>query len=686
MSSLLSIQNLEVKNRSIIATVIILLCFTGFFTERRLKYEIETTIQNSLEQSLRSNAEAITLLLGSYKEDVNSIAQIPNLKAYSQYLLNAQESEKEAVRNNLDEIMKVFFTPNGFKNYYLISKEGKIISSMDRALIGHVVDNAGDIESKLDSEGTFVGLPKHFVDLKTGEESIVMYIGASLKDRNNQTYAYIAVKILPEDNFSRVMWASAQIGESSETYAINPEGWMISSSRFDEQLKAEGIISQDSKSAVLKVRLVDKEDNPLRFYEDVLNNSQSHYPNVTIDTKGYHDYRAFDVIGCWTYLPQFGFAMTSEIDHEEAFRPLTIIRQIFGVLFGLAALMGAGIIYYAFRTLKLKKRIRSAALDAAHELGQFQIVSKIGEGAMGAVYRAKHKLMQRDTAVKVLKNEVCRESDFLQFEKEVKTTCRLSNPNTICIYDYGRTREGLFYYAMEYLEGSDIQEVIAKTGPISPSRVVDFLKQICSSLNEAHEMGLVHRDIKAQNIMICNRGGVFDLIKVLDFGLVLDSSDEPDQIKVSGTPRYMAPEATNSPNKIDPRADIYALGVLISVMLTGNYPFSCDDKVEAILKAHREDAPKKPSDLVKFSIPESLDELVLWCLEKDPHKRPQTVIEIVDRLNTFDIELWDQEKAMKWWRLNAEYFDSTEGVTLGPSRQFDQTIQFDRFDKTIQSG
>ena len=136
---------------------------------------------------------------------------------------------------------------------------------------------------------------------------------------------------------------------------------------------------------------------------------------------------------------------------------------------------------------------------------------------MGVVYRAEHQLMQRETAIKVLKNEAAREVDLVQFEKEVRITCRLTHPNTICIYDYGKTREGLFYYAMEYLEGSDLQEVITKTGPIAPERVIHFVKQICASLHEAHTMNLIHRDIKAQNIVVCNRGGIFDSIKAVSY-------------------------------------------------------------------------------------------------------------------------------------------------------------------------
>lgn len=687
-SSLMSIHNMEVRNRSIIIIVLLLLVLTGYFTERRLKFEIESSVRDSLEKTLRSNAEAMTLLLRGYKERVRGISKIPHIKQSTQQITElysqGKESQLKGETAKLEAILNGFFSHNGFQDYYLINQQGRMIASKYAALVGHQVNTAEAIQSIMDKDGNFVCLPKIATHPVTGGEFVLMYVGTSLKNKNGETYAYLAFSVNPSHGFSSIMEVTAQTGESSETYAINKDGWMISHSRFDQELRELNILEKDDQSSVLEVQLVDKEGKALTVFADAFSNPNTTYPKVQVNSEGYSDYRDYEVIGAWTYLKEYDFAITSEIDKEEAFRSLSIIRKIFAVIFGLASLLALGLIAYALYSIQLKKKVRSAALEAASELGQFKIIEKLGEGAMGVVYRAEHQLMQRETAIKVLKNEAAREVDLVQFEKEVRITCRLTHPNTICIYDYGKTREGLFYYAMEYLEGSDLQEVITKTGPISPERVVHFVKQICASLNEAHAMNLIHRDIKAQNIVVCNRGGIFDSIKVLDFGLVHDSNDESGH-KVSGTPRYMAPEASNSRNELNDSIDIYAIGILISVMLTGQYPFSCDDSVEDILRAHREDTPMKPTELVKFPIPEEFDAIVLWCLEKDPKNRPANVMELAQKLDSLDLDPWTQEKAKNWWNLNSEHFLASDGSGASSSSSFDKTIQFDRFDKTIQT-
>lgn len=687
-SSLLSIHNMEVRNRTIIIIVLLLLSLTGYFTERRLKYEIETSVRDSLEKTLRSNAEAMSLLLRGYKERINGISKIPQLQKTAHeiaqlYTSNSQNQLKQQT-DVFENILKGFFSHNGFQDYYLINTDGRMMASKSDMLIGHQVNTAEAIESIMDKEGNFICLPKKATHPITGKKFVLMYIGTSLKNTQGQTYAYLAFSVEPSHGFSSIMEVTAQTGESSETYAINQDGWMISHSRFDQELRELKILDKDDPSSVLAVQLVDKNGKALTVFEDAFSNPQSKYPRVQVNSAGYPDYRNFEVVGAWTYLDQYNFAITSEIDKDEAFRSLSIIRKIFAVIFGLASLLALGLIAYALYSIKLKKKVRSAALSAASELGQFKIIEKLGEGAMGVVYKAQHQLMQRETAIKVLKNEVCRDVDLVQFEKEVQITCRLTHPNTICIYDYGKTREGLFYYAMEYLEGSDLQEIITKTGAIAPERVVHFTKQICASLNEAHSMNLIHRDIKAQNVVVCNRGGIYDSIKVLDFGLVHDSNEDGGH-KVSGTPRYMAPEASSSRNEIHDSIDIYAIGILISVMLTGQYPFSCDDSVEDILRAHREDTPIKPSELVKFPIPEDFDSIVLWCLEKDPSKRPRNVMELANKLDSLEVKNWTQDQAQQWWTLNSEHFLPSSDPNASSSSSFDQTIQFDRFDKTIQT-
>lgn len=161
----------------------------------------------------------------------------------------------------------------------------------------------------------------------------------------------------------------------------------------------------------------------------------------------------------------------------------------------------------------------------ATELGQYTLEEKIGEGGMGVVYRARHALLRRPTALKVLPRELAGERSIQRFEREVQLTSALSHPNTIAIYDYGRSPDGVFYYVMEYLDGITLEELVTHDGPQPTGRVVHLLKQVCGALQEAHEVKLIHRDVKPANIVLCVRGGVADYIKVLDFGLVKQTAE-----------------------------------------------------------------------------------------------------------------------------------------------------------------
>ena len=205
-------------------------------------------------------------------------------------------------------------------------------------------------------------------------------------------------------------------------------------------------------------------------------------------------------------------------------------------------LVAAAIAFSSRRMYGLQKEVERAA-----RLGQYTLEDKIGEGGMGAVYRARHAFLRRPTAVKLIRSGLATPAMLARFEREVQLTSQLTHPNTIAIYDYGRTPEGIFYYAMEYLPGLPLDRVILDDGPQPEARVVHLVSQICASLAEAHRIGLVHRDVKPANVMLCERGGVYDVVKVLDFGLVKELGAEDDAAvtamgHIVGTPHYMSPE------------------------------------------------------------------------------------------------------------------------------------------------
>lgn len=296
----------------------------------------------------------------------------------------------------------------------------------------------------------------------------------------------------------------------------------------------------------------------------------------------------------------------------------------------------------------LQQRVR-----AVTELGQYTLEEKLGEGGMGAVYRARHALLRRPTAIKLLSAGRGEERQIQRFEREVQLTASLTHPNTISIYDFGRTPDGVFYYAMELIDGMTLEELVTFGGPQPARRVVHLLAQVCAALVEAHGLGLVHRDIKPANIMLSLRGGVPDYVKVLDFGLVKEVKERDPGMTANntllGTPLYLAPEAITEPESVGARTDLYALGAVAYQLLTGRPPFEGTSVVEVCSK-HLLAEPTAPSLATTHPVPPALDELVLACLAKSPAARPASAQVLRDRLEGIELgERWTTADARAWW-------------------------------------
>jgi serine/threonine-protein kinase len=290
---------------------------------------------------------------------------------------------------------------------------------------------------------------------------------------------------------------------------------------------------------------------------------------------------------------------------------------------------------------------------AVTELGQYTLEEKLGEGGMGAVYRARHALLRRPTAIKLLSAGRGDERQIQRFEREVQLTASLTHPNTISIYDFGRTPDGIFYYAMELIDGITLEELVTFGGPQSPGRVVHLLTQVCAALAEAHGLGLVHRDIKPANIMLSLRGGVPDYVKVLDFGLAKEVKERDPAMTASntllGTPLYLAPEAITAPEQVGARTDLYALGAVAYQLLTGRPPFEGSSVVEVCSK-HLLAEPTAPSLVSPRPVPAALEELVLACLAKSPDARPPSAQALGEKLEALELgERWTVAEANAWW-------------------------------------
>jgi serine/threonine-protein kinase len=290
----------------------------------------------------------------------------------------------------------------------------------------------------------------------------------------------------------------------------------------------------------------------------------------------------------------------------------------------------------------------------ARQLGQYRLREKLGIGGFGEIYRAEHAMLKRPCAIKLIRPGVDADAEAVgRFEREVQATARLSHWNTLEIYDYGRTDEGVFYYVMELLDGLNLDDLVRRHGPLPPGRAVYLLRQVCAALAEAHAVGLVHRDIKPANIFAARRGGVDDVAKLLDFGLVKSSRVGADaqltqQGTISGTPAYMPPEqAAGDP--VDPRSDLYALGGVACFLLTGQPPFTGTNSMEVII-AHVRD-PVVPLSLRKPGVPDDLEKIVMRCLEKEPEDRFADAAVLGTALAACACANdWNAERAAQWWK------------------------------------
>ena len=312
-------------------------------------------------------------------------------------------------------------------------------------------------------------------------------------------------------------------------------------------------------------------------------------------------------------------------------------------LASIIAVIGAHVIY----------TVRREAFEAK-QLGQYQLKNKLGEGGMGEVYEAEHQLLKRPCAVKLIRPDKAGDKAVLsRFEREVRATAALTHWNVIAIYDYGQSGDGTFYYVMELLPGMSLDQLIRKYRVLPADRAIHFLYQTCAALQEAHSKGLYHRDIKPANIFATERGGIYDVVKVLDFGLVRETMTNLGEANItqtgtfSGSPLYMCPEQAKSYDKLDARGDIYSLGTVAYHLVTGVPPFTGESAWDIIV-AHSRDPVQPPSKV--RDVPADLEQVILKCLEKNPEDRYQTAQELAEALaacTTFN--KWTPNRAAKWW-------------------------------------
>ena len=314
--------------------------------------------------------------------------------------------------------------------------------------------------------------------------------------------------------------------------------------------------------------------------------------------------------------------------------------------------------------------------ERGHEMGSYHLEELLGRGGMGEVWRANHRLLARPAAIKLIRPESFGSDGrelVRRFEREARATAALHSPHTVDIYDFGTTEDGTFYYVMELLEGFDLDTIVSTFGPLPPERVAQILIQACHSLGEAHQGGLIHRDVKPANIYVCRYGLDWDFVKVLDFGLVKNpqwSAEEKRPLTVSGviagTPGYMAPEMGLGNPDVDWRADIYALGCVGYWLLSGKPVFDSGPSPMQSVMDHIQKPAPPVSTRTKQSVPEELDFILLQCLAKQPNERPQTMQDLAESMSRIRFASpWTEEQSRRWWLENGSRRESKAAEEAG---------------------
>jgi serine/threonine protein kinase len=651
----------------------VLLSTIGFMMRSAIESTMKQNVSEQLQSMLRVEAAMLVNWYESQIDNANVIATDPDIRAAALRIIN-EDAAGKITPSNLDveigeitTMIRPSLESHEYSGYIIADREGKVIASSHRELIGmeHVSQYEASFARVRQGE-TVVGVPHISVAMLKDESGALgnrpsMLVCAPIRDNDFHTVGILAMRIEPLKEFSRIL-KLGWVGRTGETYAINREGTLVTSSRFDEQLILLGILPDTPNArSMLQLQARNPGGDMLNGFRPKVRRSELPLTvpaadimagNNGVNVVGYNDYRGQTSVGAWMYLPKFEVGIVTEIDSEEAFKALTILRRTFWSMYTLLVLTSIGIFIFTVIVSRMRREAQKAAIQT-RQLGQYQLEKELGAGAMGVVYKGYHAMMRRPTAIKLLNVDAMNDSAIQRFEHEVQITAQLNHPNTIAIYDYGRTPEGVFYYAMEYLDGIDLQRLVEQYGPQPESRTIQILLQICGSLYEAHAQGLVHRDIKPANIMLNRRGNQPDMVKVLDFGLVKNVSmhkgNQPLTQGMAGTPLYLSPEAIQSPDLIDACSDLYAVGAVGYFLATGKTVFDAESLSE-LLQKHITETPVPPSIRSGRKLSEEFDQIILSCLEKSRARRPQTARDLAAQLQRCKPQdTWTLEMADAWW-------------------------------------
>jgi hypothetical protein len=672
----------KLRYNLVLIGIILTLITIGIWTQQRMK----SSILNINEHSLKHNLDATVLSLDEWvKNQENIVVALSKdslVVASVDYLTNkyglGKFGHKDSIWEDpvhirlvtrMDPILDVLESPS----FSIVDVSGFRIATNLYKQLGAQINEVGfkELVPSLQNEGPKFTRPYLQETYTSNKENVgfdvpITWIDCAINKGDNPI-ASLGLTFYAETGFNEVL-AIHRIGRNGHTYAFDETGLLISSITDVDELVEYGILKEGedpmlnlyliNPSEVIKDHKVDLEK--YRASEQILpvRNALVDRRVKTTGSKAisspYITFNGQKVIGAYVWLPKYNIGIITELPAEETLEPVHYLNLILIILIGLLI----GFVLYSFissyQVAKLHKEIGETS-----KLGQYTLIKHIGEGGMGEVYLAKHAFLSRPNAIKLLKSDLSNNKDTVKrFEREVQLASQLTNPHTIQIHDFGYTQGDRFYYAMEFLEGVTLADLIKIEGSLPLNRVIYLLRQICYSLQETHDHGLVHRDIKPMNIMICKLGGMYDYIKVLDFGLVKDIEGGEDlemtqEAYIQGTPVYMAPERFLRPQLNDPKSDIYSIGMVAYYLVTGRKVFDHIDRT-SLLSEILNAQPKEMTEFISDSLPAEFIELVMKCLEKDLDDRPSSIKDLLSVIDSIKLEEWEQDDAKSWWDKNME--------------------------------
>jgi serine/threonine-protein kinase len=605
----------------------------GFWTYSAVESSLRGLRAAALASLLEAEVKTLSVWIENHKSEIRRIARDPEVQAQVRALARiasrpgaaAAEYCSAPARRPLVAQLTTALEEQGAVTFNAIDSSRRVIASRFPEYCGLSMSEAAferDLAPVFRGETRFVRPSRQHDRLEAPPSSEplarpVTWVETPVRDASGTIIAALAFGEYAQGEFAAIL-AAARTGETGEAYAFDRAGTLLSEGRFGEGKTPLATRVEDAAEGVM--------------------------------LEPYTAYHGSPVIGAWRWLADYDFGVAVEMSAAEAYAPLRYLNIAFGVVFGALVIAVFAALASTLSVLRLRREL------GGRKVGPYRLTRRIGEGGAAAIYLAEHALLKRPTAVKLLKPLAMTDVLIARFEREVQLASSLSHPNTIEIFDYGRTRDGLLYYAMEYLEGVTVTDAVARDGALPVARCIHILRQVCAALAEAHGKGIIHRDISPDNIMVCRYGGQYDFVKILDYGLVKQVSarentrDLTRGLRLVGTPLYMAPERLRDAADVDARADIYAVGAVAFLMLTGRKLFESSDDLELTTKILN-DEPPRAAQAAPQPVPLELDLIVTSCLEKKRELRPQRVADLVEALDALAQEhRWTQSEAEACWQ------------------------------------